>query len=80
MVSIRLEFRPEASVDFAEAFSWYQAQQAGLGDEFGAEIDRALMLLLQVPLAGPTVFGQLRRVVVHRFPFAIYLFLGARFD
>ena len=65
-------FRPEASVDFAEAFSWYQGQRAGLEDEFGAELNRTLTFLREVPEAGPFVLGDIRRVLVHRFPFAIY--------
>jgi len=34
VVTYRLEFRPEASADVAEAFSWYEAQRPCLGAEF----------------------------------------------
>jgi hypothetical protein len=37
-----LGFRPEASADIAEAFSWYEERRAGLGAEFEAEFDRTL--------------------------------------
>ncbi len=36
----RLKFRPEASADIAEAFSWYEQQRAGLGAEFETELNR----------------------------------------
>lgn len=32
-----VSFRAEAFADVAEAFSWYQAQRSGLGDEFLAD-------------------------------------------
>jgi plasmid stabilization system protein ParE len=43
-----------------------------LEDDFRAELDRTIDFLRQVPQAGPVVLGDLRRVLVHRFPFAIY--------
>ena len=46
----RLELRPEASADVAEAFSWYEQQRAGLGGELEAELkqrDARIMDLTQ---------------------------------
>ena len=76
-MTYRLEFRPEASADVAEAFSWYEAQRPGLGREFEAELDRALQLITRMPAAGRVVYRTLRRALVRRFPFAIYYVLGA---
>ena len=33
-----VSFRAEAFADVAEAFSWYQSQRPGLGEEFEAEL------------------------------------------
>ena len=68
----RLEFRPEASADFAEAFSWYEQQRSGLGTEFDAEVDRTLSYVIDIPLAGRLVHRTLRRALVRRFPFTLY--------
>ena len=57
----RLEFRPEASADIAEAFSWYEQQRAGLGAEFEIELNRTFGYVTDMPLAGRLVHRTLRR-------------------
>jgi plasmid stabilization system protein ParE len=68
----KLEFRPEAFADIAEAFSWYEGQRPGLGSDFERAIERTTQLLTERPEAGPVVRGPLRRALVYRFPFAVY--------
>ena len=51
---------------------WYRAQRAGLGWEFIAELDGAVTLLEQAPEAGPIVHSELRRLLLYRFPYAVY--------
>jgi len=75
-VSHGVSFRAEAFADVAEAFSWYQAQRPGLGDEFEAELGRTLDLLLTMPEAAPAVHRHVRRALVHRFPYALYFTLA----
>jgi toxin ParE1/3/4 len=41
-MSLELVIRPEAEADALEAYQWYSEQLPGLGDDFLAEIDRAL--------------------------------------
>ena len=67
----RLELRPEASADVAEAFSWYE-QRAGLGGELEAELTRTFGYLTDMPLASRLVHRTLRRALVRRFPFSVY--------
>jgi len=76
-VTYRLELRPEAFADIAEAFSWYEAQRTGLGAEFERELDRTFHLIVAMPGAGPVVHRTLRRALVRRFPFAVYYVLSA---
>lgn len=71
-MSFRLEYRPEASADVAEAFSYYESQEVGLGGEFEAELDHTMRLLTEMARAGPVVHRRLRRVLMQRFPFAVY--------
>jgi len=72
-----VEFRPHAFADVAEAFSWYEGQRAGLGPEFEADLEHAVDLLTRTAAAGPMVHRGVRRVLLRRFPFALYYELAA---
>jgi toxin ParE1/3/4 len=74
-VTFAVEFRPRASADVAEAFSWYERQRPGLGDEFETDLGHAVDILRQMAGAGPLVYRDLRRVLLGRFPFAVYYHL-----
>jgi plasmid stabilization system protein ParE len=65
-------FRPQAEAEALEARRWYEARRAGLGDEFGAEVDAAVARIVEHPLAFPRVRGETRRAVLRRFPYALY--------
>jgi toxin ParE1/3/4 len=71
-VTGQLRIRPEASADIAEAFSWYEAQRAGLGGDLVVELDRTFEAMRLYPAAGPIVYRGLRRVLVPRFPYSVY--------
>ena len=75
-MKFRLEFRPEASADVAEAFSWYEQQKPGLGAEFEAALDRTLGHVRDMPLASRQVRRGLRRALLRRFPFSVYYSLS----
>jgi len=73
-MSRQVVFEPEARLEFEAAVAWYNEQQPGLGDEFVAEIDAALLRILKHPerfsLAGITVHKA--RVKVFEY-YSIYL-------
>jgi len=50
---VRIQFHRAASEELAEAASWYEAQQPGLGDDLLHEIDRALLTIDESPQAWP---------------------------
>jgi toxin ParE1/3/4 len=67
---------PEADEELREAARWYQEKRPGLGLEFLAAIGAALDLVQRHPAGGgrvPKVRDEIpvRRVVLHRFPYAI---------
>ena len=68
----RLVFRPQAEAELIEARDWYESQRAGLGQAFTDTVDQAVASIIASPLAHPRVHGETRRLVVRRFPFAIY--------
>jgi toxin ParE1/3/4 len=46
----RLEIRPQALADIAEAAAWYEERQPGLGERFTREVVAAIDALLPNPL------------------------------
>ncbi len=66
---MRLEFHPEAEQEFVESVSRYEAEVPGLGERFDAEVQKASALLLEYPEIGPPVEGELRKLVLDRFPY-----------
>lgn len=69
MLPVRI--RPEALVELAAAWSWYEAQRDGLGDEFRACVDVAMAEVARDPLMWPKVRGDVRRRMTRRFPYAV---------
>jgi len=67
-----LVFRPEVREELDEAYTWYENQQAGLGDEFLDCVDEMLNRICQMPESYAVVYRDVRRVVVRRFPYAVY--------
>ena len=68
----QLGFTPAASADIADAYEWYEAQRPGLGEDFRGELTVAFTLLAEFSETGPAVHRDLRRVLVRRFPYAVY--------
>lgn len=71
-MSLKLILRPEAEADALEAYRWYSEQLPGLGEEFLAEIDRALETIRANPEAHPKLHREFRRVLTRRFPYALF--------
>jgi toxin ParE1/3/4 len=76
-VTWRLVFRPEAYAELLEVRRWYEDQRPGLGAEFGQEAELGFDLLVRTPEAFQPVHRDIRRIRLHRFPYAIYFRLVA---
>ena len=57
--------------EFLSSIQWYEDQRAGLGREFELACRAAIALIEQHPLSFPVVHGEVRRVVLRRFPYMI---------
>jgi plasmid stabilization system protein ParE len=68
---MRVEFAPEARAEFEEAQRYYVRQLPGLGERFRTEIREALVRLRNWPLAAPVERGDIRRLIVSRFPYKL---------
>jgi plasmid stabilization system protein ParE len=69
---VRVLYRAEAAADLAQAFGWYETQRAGLGEEFRAAVQSGIKIIEGLPDAFPIVHNDVRRALVHRFPYALY--------
>ena len=67
-------FHPEARAELREAVRYYEAEAAGLGAEFAAEVRVAVDRARGNPLIGALHEADTRRKLLQRFPYAlIYL-------
>ncbi len=60
-----------AENEMLEAAFYYEQQSIGLGKDFLDKIQSTIDDVAQHPLRWPKVRGDIRRRMVHRFPFAI---------
>ena len=73
----QLKVRPEAEVDALEAASWYEGERAGLGTEFLGELRATFSRIEGGPQRFPAVFREVRRAILHRFPFGVFFIVEA---
>lgn len=71
-MNYEIVIRPEAESDILEAYSWYERQEEGLGEDLIRVIDQALAGLVDRPMSFPIVLGSTRRIVLRRFPYSIF--------
>lgn len=71
-MSYSVYVRNLAERDALEAQAWYEARGHGLGSNFNNEFGQALQRLEQMPLIGPQIYGPVRRIVLHRFPYLLW--------
>ena len=67
-----LVVRPEAELDTLGAAAWYEGEQPDLGLRFLGEVSAALQRIEAGPLQFPLVFQDIRRAILHRFPFGVF--------
>ena len=68
---MRVVFSPEARDDFEDAARYYDAQRPGLGDELRRELSNVLPKLRNATLNFPALRGDIRRLMLERFPYKL---------
>ena len=71
-MKLMVRFLPEALEDLLETQRWYASREAHLGQAFAEAIATAVERIAQDPATFPCVHGPVRRLVVRRFPYAVY--------
>ena len=64
-------FHPEADAEVIDAADWYDGRLRGLGADFLDEIDAAVSRISDTPEAFGIVTDDIRRHLLHRFPFGV---------
>ena len=67
-----MQIRRAAEFDLTAAQMWYETQVSGLGRQFHLEVSQVFARLTETPLIYSTVYRDVRRAVVHRFPYLIW--------
>jgi plasmid stabilization system protein ParE len=71
-MSRRWIVRPLAESDLESATTWYEHQRADLGLRFLDAVDHLFERVRTKPLQFPLVSGNVRRALLHTFPYAVY--------
>lgn len=71
-MSVRLVVRPQAEAELLAALDWYEAQRAGLGQQFADEVREVIAAVATRPLTFPKVHGEMRRAILRRFPYGVF--------
>lgn len=69
---MRLKLQPSARLDLAEAKRWYAERNPDLATSFGKAVNEVLAVIREHPRFYPSVFQDVRRAVLHRFPYGIF--------
>jgi plasmid stabilization system protein ParE len=71
-MAAELVIAPEAELDIAEAYAWYEGSRVGLGEEFLGSIDGCIEAIRRQPDMLPLIHEGYRRALVRRFPYAVF--------
>jgi plasmid stabilization system protein ParE len=71
-MAVDLTIAPEAELDIAAAYTWYEARRVGLGEEFLTSVDASLERIRRTPQIYPVVHEGYRRCLLRRFPYAVF--------
>lgn len=71
-MTYKLIFRPEVEEDAIAGYAWYQKKAAGLGEEFLTQFFKYTSDIPRKPLVYRKTYGEFRRCLLKKFPYAIY--------
>jgi plasmid stabilization system protein ParE len=67
-----LVIAPEAELDIAVAYAWYEDRRVGLGEEFLSSVEACIESIRRRPALYAIVHEEYRRGLIRRFPYAVY--------
>jgi plasmid stabilization system protein ParE len=72
MTMSAVRFLPEAVEDLLETQRWYGRLEPALARDFVEAFAAAVERIRRDPRSFPLIHGQIRRLVLRRFPYAVY--------
>ena len=66
----------EAEADIKDAYLWYESQRKGLGESYLLCIEEAFSRIARTPLIYAVIYKNIRRALIHRFPFGVFYIEG----
>lgn len=73
MTAYRLVAEPAVDADVEAAFQWYEKENPGQGLEFLDELRSTYARVVAAPLSYRELRGGIRRALLRRFAYAVYL-------
>ena len=67
-----LVIAPEAELDIAVAYAWYEDRRVGLGEEFLSSVEACIESIRRRPALYAIVHEEYLRNLIRRFPYAVY--------
>ncbi len=67
-----MRFLPEALEELLETQRWYGMREQALANDFAQTVAAAVERIRHNPQSFPLIHGQIRRLVLSRFPYAVY--------
>lgn len=74
-MSRSLLVRRTAKRHIEEAYRWYERQAPGLGTDFLQAVETTLAQIESMPLLYATVYRDVRRALLPRFPYGVFYFV-----
>jgi plasmid stabilization system protein ParE len=72
VTAYRLVAQPRADLEVVAAYQWYESERVGLGMEFLDQLSAAYDRIAEDPLRYQDLESGIRRVLLRRFPYAVY--------
>jgi plasmid stabilization system protein ParE len=72
MTMALIRFLPEAVEDLLETQRWYGRREPALAGDFADAFAAAVERIRRDPRSFPLIHGQIRRLVLRQFPYAVY--------
>ena len=71
-MAAELIIAPEVEQDLVEAYAWYEARRAGLGEEFLSCVEACIEAIRRMPEMHAVVHENYRRRLVRCFPYVVF--------
>ena len=73
---MKVRLSPAAERDVRDIYRWYKNQSKDLAAQFRSSLDDCLERIRKNPAGYARVHGEVRRALLHRFPYCVFYVIG----